>query len=216
MSSQLVLFAWLLAITIGVFLVVRLPTHRRWAKLLVPGLIVIWVAGGMFLISVLLKDRSFFQAVESGDLKRAKKLLAENPALIGSKTFVGNSPLHVAVASGNLQVVNLLIDAGSDVNAKGDSGAAPLHLAAVAGNCPITSALLKAGARVDSRGFRHNDTPLHIAARYGRAEVARLLLEHGANPSAKNMLNQTPLQIAKEHHQAAVITLLEESAQCGG
>ncbi len=168
----------------------------------------------MFLTLTFLGQRSFFDAVELGDLHRVKSLLADQPKLIGSTTFLGNTGLHVAVTAGHLDIVELLINAGSDVNAKGDS-ATPLHLAAASGNVPIASALLNAGAQVNSLGFRHNETPLHVAALHGRAEVARLLLEQGANADAENMLHETPLQIAKKHHQAAVVAVLERWSSHG-
>ena len=132
-----------MALTVGVFLFTRAPARRKWRKALVSGTIGLWLICGVFLILIFLKHRIYFTAVESGDLDRVKRLLADNPKLIGATTFLGNTGLHVAVASEHLGMVDLLIDAGSDVNAKGDS-ATPLHLAAVSGNMPIASALINA------------------------------------------------------------------------
>ena len=106
--------------------------------------------------------------------------------------------------SGDSNVAAILLQAGSNVNAKWDS-ATPLHWAAFHGNASIAEMLLKAGANVNAVGFRHNDTPLHVAALHGHLSVTKVLLIHGADVNAENMLHKTPLQLAQEKQWTNVI-----------
>ena len=208
MSPNLAHLFWLVGLAVAVFLITKSPKRRRWRKrlrLVTVGVglvsVGLWMAG-MF------QKRPFFSAVKSGDLGRVKDLLAEKPARIRSKTFLGDTVLHMAVRSSNSNMVAVLHGAGADVNAKGGSNVTPLHLAAFHGNAQIAEALLKAGADVKAVGYRHNDTPLHVAALHGHASVVKLLLAHGADASAEDMLHKTPLQLAQENQKTKVVAVL--------
>jgi ankyrin repeat protein len=105
-------------------------------------------------------------------------------------------------------MVVLLLSAGADVDARGDSRATPLHEAALHGSGAIAEALLKAGADIEAVGFRHNETALHVAAFHGHANVVKILLAHGAHANAQNMLQKAPLQLAQENQRTNVVALL--------
>jgi ankyrin repeat protein len=59
--------------------------------------------------------------------------------------------LHTAARYGQVEIVRMLIDAGSDVNLQNDRGCTPLHLAAFIhmGKTDIARMLIDAGARKD-------------------------------------------------------------------
>jgi ankyrin repeat protein len=208
MSAHLAYLFWLLGLTVAVFLITGSPKRRRWRKKLLLVAVGVWLVSAGFLMAGIFQKRPFFDAVKSGDFGRVKELLADKPTLIRSKTFLGDTALHMAVTSGNTNMVAVLLDAGADVNAKGDSNVTPLHLAAFSGNAQIAEALLKAHADVNAVGYRHNDTPLHVAALHGHASVVKLLLAHGADASAVDMLHKTPLQLAQENQKTNVIAVL--------
>lgn len=54
--------------------------------------------------------------------------------------------LHIAAQNGYVKVLNALIKAGADVNAKDNEGKTPLHLAALNGHTDVIKALLVGGA----------------------------------------------------------------------
>ena len=90
----------------------------------------------------------------------------------------GFTPLHSAVADDAgtdvKELVQMLIDAGADPNARSASGGTPLHTAGFTGNVPVTEMLLAAGADpgvTDVRGL----TPLDHAREKGNPEVAAIL-----------------------------------------
>lgn len=60
----------------------------------------------------------------------------------------GDTCLHIASRRGDARAVQLLLEAGLDVNASGDMGSTPLHYAA---SPEVASLLREAGARTDVR-----------------------------------------------------------------
>lgn len=66
--------------------------------------------------------KKLFTAIHKGDLDTVRKLLDKDPALISCtakkppKTDDGQSPLQVALKSGNLEIAAFLLDRGADVN----------------------------------------------------------------------------------------------------
>ena len=96
------------------------------------------------------------------------------------------SALQIAAAKGNLGLVQLLLDAGADVDAPPFLywGETALQAAAGTGNVEVVQLLLSHGADVDAphEEFRH--TALGSAARSGNVDVTQLLLFHGATDVA--------------------------------
>ena len=66
--------------------------------------------------------KKLFTAIHKGDLDTVRKLLDKDPALIACtakkppKTDDGQSPLQVALKSGQLEIAAFLLDRGADVN----------------------------------------------------------------------------------------------------
>jgi len=90
-----------------------------------------------------------FAAVRNNDAIQLGKYLAQggDPNL---KDANGDNLLYVASgARGGLEVVNLLLLAGADLNMTSNQGRTPLHTAAAWCNVDIVAALLNAGARTD-------------------------------------------------------------------
>jgi ankyrin repeat protein len=96
--------------------------------------------------------------------------------------------LAYAARSDRIDVLDVLVDAGADVEADVYRGT-PLIWAAACGRAAAVERLLALGADPTTRGTfggpTHGDgiTALHIAAEAGAQDVCRLLLEAGADPS---------------------------------
>jgi ankyrin repeat protein len=116
------------------------------------------------------------------------------------------TPLHIAAAEGRVDVAELLVKHGADVNARNNNNSTPLHLAANAG---VAELLIRHGAEVNVRD-KDGFTPLHWAADKGHLDVARLLLEMGADPNIIDKENKTPLDIAREKGHENVARVIEE------
>ncbi len=65
---------------------------------------------------------------------------------IDQPNALGDTPLHVTAAWGDLQGTQLLLDAGADVNARGEDGDTPLYSALLGNNPAVLELLLKRGA----------------------------------------------------------------------
>jgi ankyrin repeat protein len=89
-------------------------------------------------------------AGQKGEPEVVKYFLAQGQD-VNSRDKIGQTPLTLAVTRGDLDIVNVLIAAGADVEAEtgGIQHSTPLIMAAAAGNLPAVQALVKAGAKVD-------------------------------------------------------------------
>jgi ankyrin repeat protein len=85
----------------------------------------------------------------------------ENPKALGS------TPLFVAARNGFVELADLLIEAGANINfARQDDGITPLYIAANNGYKDMVKLLLRNDADPNKRRTDIGASPLCIAARY--------------------------------------------------
>ncbi|CAL4140772.1 unnamed protein product [Meganyctiphanes norvegica] len=133
-----------------------------------------------------LSDHQCLAALLTGPRNGARSALSN---AINAYNYHGETPLHLAVMSGNLLMVQLLIQAGAQVHqCERKRGANPLHLCAERGQHSIAQYLIdNTGVTVEAGMFDGN-TPLHLAAQYRDKNMCRVLLKAKADPIAKNFL----------------------------
>ena len=85
--------------------------------------------------------------------------------------------IHLAASGGHLDVVEVLIRAGSTLDDVDKFGRSPLMWAAACGYEEVVKLLLQAGASVATQGNWH---ALHEACKRGFHELAQLLIDAGA------------------------------------
>ena len=121
--------------------------------------------------------------------------------------------LLVAINTKDIQKVQLLVDAGADLNWPATSGfnRTPTQKAAEIGSYEITQLLIDKGGLVNNEpAVRGGATALQLAAIGGYIGIAELLLENGAHvnaPSAK-LYGRTALEGAAEHGRIDMLKLL--------
>ena len=107
-----------------------------------------------------------------------------------------------------VEIVNLLLQAGADVNAKSEDGTTVLMLAAYSKEPDVVNILLEAGADVNARDA-DGKTALHSAAAKGDPRIIRTLLQSGADVNAKVAggfnVGMTPLIFARTPVAAKVL-----------
>ena len=122
-------------------------------------------------------------------------------------------PLREAAKGGHEEVVEALLKAGAQVEAKDKDGGTPLHWAAEKGHEKAVGVLLKAGADIEAKD-KYGYTPLHLAAEKGHEKMVEVLLKAGADIEAKGRYHgETPLHWAAEKgHEKVVGVLLKAGA----
>ena len=124
-------------------------------------------------------------AVDYGRTEVAKLLIEKGAKWEGD----GGQLLNSAAGVGNRQMVDVLLAAGAEVNARDRHGSTPLHEAVYENrrrNGPeIADLLLKKGAKVNA-GDDQGWTPLLWAVRTGSSpRVVEVLLRHGADAAQR-------------------------------
>lgn len=92
------------------------------------------------------------------------------------------TPLMCAAAAGHLDMVQLLLQLGADVNSSTSIGATALCLSAKHGRERVVTCLLDAGAMINHIEDYTGCTALASAAKARKVRVAQLLLTRGADP----------------------------------
>ena len=137
-------------------------------------------------------DEKFAKSIKDGDLESIqddiKRGLDINVWLPG----MTHKPIHMAVYTGNLDIVKLLLDNGASINMRDSFDYTPLHHAANRkkledpNSMEINAKLIDIAKLLIDRGAKHLDsgndgTPLDLAARNGDLEMVDLLINRGAN-----------------------------------
>ncbi|CAI4212390.1 unnamed protein product [Parascedosporium putredinis] len=112
-----------------------------------------------------------------------------------------------ASAGGYHATLQLLLEAGADVNIHDENRSTPLHKASRAGHGSIVQQLLKAGADINIQD-RYKSTPLHLASEAGYSSIVQQLIEAGADMNILNQMGSTPLHHAFNAGYGSIIQQL--------
>ena len=128
---------------------------------------------------------------------------------VDSVTDTNNdTALTLSAAGGNLELVELLLSRGANIEHRDKKGFTPLIIAATSGHLNIVNFLLKKGADIEVQAERTRDSPLSLACSNGQYHVVELLLRRGANKEHRNISDYTPLSLAASGGYIDVIKLL--------
>jgi ankyrin repeat protein len=127
---------------------------------------------------------------------------------LNSQNSTGVTPLILAIQSGQVQVVELLLRLGAEVNVPDGSKRTPLHHAALLDAVHILCLLLQVQDAKINFEDANNATPLHVAASAGLIDNVKMLVETGADCNAADKQRRTPLGLACEMGYADVVGLL--------
>lgn len=148
----------------------------------------------------------------AGSLEGVKLLVkaGADPNLLDSK---GVSPLLIAAES-KPELLEVLLGAAGDLNARGADGSTPLIRVIKSGNVASASRLIRLGADPNVKSTT-GDPPLVIAAAAGRADLVKALREAGATTENKDSRGRTALDVAMETLQPDMVTVLTGSLDMG-
>lgn len=160
------------------------------------------------LLSAAGTDTRLADAAMRGDKDGVRSLLKQKVD-VNVPQGDGATALHWAAFQDDVEMAQLLLQAGANVKAATREGAiTPLFMACTNGSAAMVERLLKAGA--DANSTKSNGTTaLMIAAASGSADAVKVLLDHGADLKAKEAAHgQTALMFAAALNRAEVVKLL--------
>ena len=129
-------------------------------------------------------------AIEEGDTAEVERILEDgaNPNFVNDE---GDMPLALATMTGNLEIVQMLLDAGADVNSTASeqypagqslTNATAIAHAAYGRYYDLVALLIEHGADVNRPQANSQETALHNAVWRSSPEIVKLLLDNGADP----------------------------------
>lgn len=118
--------------------------------------------------------------------------------------------LHLAASVGNTSIIQLLVEAGANLNAQESWGQTPLAIATVRDRLYCMEVLLRLGAEKEVKDYHHKQTALHIAAASRDEECVLLLLDSGCSVHAVNGEGLSALGVALVNKFYRVVPLLLE------
>ena len=132
---------------------------------------------------------------------------------LNCKGVYNSTASHVAVDGKHADVVQVLIDAGADIETKNDEGRSPLLAASLSGEFTIVTKLVEAGADVRDTDAEGN-TCLTLAACFGHTDVVRYLVSlPEVDLNHRSSKNLTALHLAvQEKHSDVVQVLIDAEA----
>ncbi|KAG9270230.1 E3 ubiquitin-protein ligase MIB2 isoform X1 [Astyanax mexicanus] len=141
-----------------------------------------------------------------GSATKVRELVQKHPDKVDIKNQ-GKTALQVAAHQGHMEVVKVLLQANSSIEAKDEDGDAALHYTAFGNQAEIARLLLSKGANVN---LLNNSmcTALHIAVNKGFTDVVRVLTEHSADVNLQDSYGDTPLHDAIAKDFRSIIEIL--------
>ncbi|KZV62431.1 ankyrin [Peniophora sp. CONT] len=129
--------------------------------------------------------------------------------------FHNEVPLHVAVRSGHMDIVEVLLQNGADVNVRSLTGHTPLSIAALYGRVEIFALLCASGGTTKNASPAPSDQDishlLYNGIEGGSHTIVETILQHrGADPNMHFEDGRTPLSLASEHGRVKLVELLLE------
>ncbi|HLN99435.1 MAG TPA: ankyrin repeat domain-containing protein [Pyrinomonadaceae bacterium] len=149
------------------------------------------VSGG---ISFVAPEDPFVRAAQEDNLEALTALIAGRDVNVRDKQS-NTTALEHAVRNANREMVQLLLSAGADVNAKNESGETVLMLLDADATTDLVWDLINAGAAVNARD-NENYTPLMRVASANNLEALKTLIDAGSEVNTKNEAGQTALMLA--------------------
>lgn len=155
----------------------------------------------------LFSDKPLAEAVQQGNAEQVQHLLEEglNPNYQQDKKW----PL-VIIASNQKRadILNLLLEAGADPEARAANGDLALHATASSGATECLKLLLQHKANVNAQA--NGECALIKAIVNGHDECAKLLINAGADVNTVSAGGDTPLVCAAEKNNVTIVELLLE------
>ncbi len=145
-------------------------------------------------------------AVAAGRVAAVRYLIQRGARIEIPQDLYSQSALVVAINRGHLEIAELLIASGADLN-NVSSNQSPLVTAAEKGHARLVTLMLDRGANINLQAL--GQSALINATRAGHLAVVHLLLERGADPNTTiGGTDATALDIAEDYQRDEIAAAL--------
>lgn len=155
-------------------------------------------------------DNALLEGAADGNHAKVAEALANgaSKAAVGND---GNTPMHLAVLSGNRGLVQFLLAQQFPADLTNNLGFTPLYYAVRRKTAEVADDLALAGGNVNHATPGLRETLLMIAAYYDVPDVVKCLLKHGARVDEKDSNGATAFMRAAGEGNLDCLTLLMDA-----
>ncbi|KAL8166974.1 hypothetical protein V2J09_008473 [Rumex salicifolius] len=107
------------------------------------------------------------------------------------------NPLHTLALSGQIHLLDNLLENGVDINFADKDGLTSLHMAVIGKKEAVISHLLRNGANPHVKD-KHGASPLHYAVQVGAMQTVKLLVKYKVDVNVADNEGWTPLHVAMQ------------------
>jgi ankyrin repeat protein len=153
-------------------------------------------------------EQPLLRAVSEEDFDEVTTLIATGADVNAKdKNYNGITALFLAVESGNIKMVETLLNFGAKINVRDDEKRTPLMALDYDATPELVNLLLRYNAKV-SAVDKEGNSVLHRVAESNNAEIIQLLIKENADINAQNKEGQTPLMIAVYYENIETVKAL--------
>ncbi|KAK4205770.1 ankyrin repeat-containing domain protein [Triangularia verruculosa] len=146
------------------------------------------------------EERTPLHVAAASGRSSSVRLLVEAGADCEANDRTSRTPLHITVDDAPpdavLEIVNILLAKGADINKRDANGFAALYKAVDRSLELVAERLLQSEELVITEEHSNRSSILHMAVSRGLRSIVPLLIERGASITSKNERGQTPLHEA--------------------
>jgi hypothetical protein len=165
------------------------------------------------IVKYLNNKNALFSAVLDDDIPKLKEVINKKPDL-NVRSVDNVTPLITATIMNHQNVVQILLEANADVNAKDRAGwTALIHFASSNNDPELGKALIDAKADINAKD-KNGTTALIVAAARGNVDFVKVLVEAGADLNAEAKITGEPftaLDAAEREGHMEIVEFLKKS-----
>lgn len=164
---------------------------------------------------------TFVEAALEGQREQVMGMRQNGMLNINAANHTKMNAIGIAVTQNNKNAVELILEAGANIEISGCEGLSALSVAAREGHMGMVDLLLSAKARVDGPGRDSSlptavqaamMTPMRLALRHNYPAIAKRLLSAKADPEEEGIIGDGPLAAAATNGEPSIIEALLAAA----